>query len=46
VSLEIKGSKFSGYDYGAACHFNGTVKSNGSVSLYDYGAGSYFSFSI
>jgi hypothetical protein len=45
VSLEIKGTSFSGYDYGASHAFSGSVRGS-SISVYDYGVSQHFSYTV
>jgi len=45
ISLNIKGSRFGGCDFGDHRYFSGYVNGK-SVVLYDYGESAYFNYSV
>jgi hypothetical protein len=43
IKLDANADRFSGYDHGAKCHFEGVVR-DGIVQLYDHEEGRYFDY--
>ncbi len=45
LNIDVDQDIFEGFDYGASCHFSGTV-SNDSIKIFDFAEGNYFEYSI
>jgi hypothetical protein len=45
IELKITDNRFSGYEFGSATQFNGTV-SGSAITLYDFKDGNFYHFSI
>lgn len=45
LTLDVKGTEFSGYDYASGKHFSGRVNGN-SIFLYDYDGSGHHNYSV